>query len=252
MTNSRGFTLIEVTVTVSIIALLSAGILFGISEGSRNARNTDRIADLRTVQSAIELYKQKYGRYPARCTNANPALAGGWSGQEGTNYACAGGQPYIIGHTDVSDWDRDGNTTERFSFAPEFISALPRDPKLRDAQSGYVYTTNSAGTVYKLMAKRTVESEPVTYDHPLKSCDATHTGESTCSSSTQAPEFGNSAGRCDLGMCDRVHDSYSKPSWCDETDDIFQTTYAVSGGYAVASNATDVARLTEDILCEIQ
>lgn len=249
---SRGFTLIEVTVTVAIIALLSVGILFGISEGSRKARDTERISDLRTVQSAIELYKLKYGRYPARCTNANPGAAGNWSGQEGTNYACVVGQQYIMGHIDVSDWDRDGNTSERFTFAPEFISVLPRDPRLRDAQSGYVYTTNSAGTVYKLMAKRTVESESVTYTHPLKSCDATDTGQLTCSGSTQPPEFGNSGGMCDLGMCDRVHDSYSKPSWCEATNNTFQTTYSVSGGYAVAGNPTDVARLTENILCEIQ
>jgi prepilin-type N-terminal cleavage/methylation domain-containing protein len=251
MINSRGFTLIEVTVTVSIIALLSAGILFGISEASRKARDTDRIADLRTLQSAIELYKQKYGRYPERCTNANPGVAGRWSGQEGTNYACVTGQQYIMGHVDVSDWDRDGDTAERFSFAPAFISTLPRDPKLNGVQSGYVYTVNGAGTVYKLMAKQTVESETVTYEHSFKSCDVTDSGQVACTNSTQPKDPVNDS-RCDVGMCDRVHDTYGKPSWCEAGNTLFRTTYAVWGGYAVANNATDVARLTEDVVCEIQ
>ncbi len=236
MRNSRGFTLIEVTVTVAIIALLSAGILFGISEASQKARDADRVADLRTLQSAIELYKQKYGQYPARCPNATPPVAGGWSGQLGTDYACASGNQYILG------------------LAPEFISALPRDPKLNGTQSGYVYTVNPTGTVYKLMAKRTVESETVTYDHKLKSCDVTDSGQVTCSDATQPSEFGNSAGMCDLGMCDRVYDSYSKPEWCSASDVTgrFQTTYAVWGGYAVANTEQEVARLTEDVVCEIQ
>jgi len=249
MKYSRGFTLIEVMVTVAIIAVLSAGILFGIGEASQKARDSDRVADLRVLQSAIELYKQKYGRYPDGCRGA-----GVWSGQESTSYACASGQQYIQGHVDVSDWDRDGNTTERFSFAPEFIPVLPKDPKLNGVQSGYVYTVNAAGTVYKLMAKRTVESESVTYTHKLKSCDATNSGENTCSDATQPPEFGNSAGKCDLGMCDRVYDTYNRPEWCSESDVTgqFQTTYAVWGGYAVSSNASDVARLTEDVVCEIQ
>ncbi len=227
MINSRGFSLIEVTVTVAIIAILSAGLLYGVTEARQKARDTDRIADLRTLQSAIELYKQKNGRYPAGCRGANQ-----WSGQEGTSYACASGQQYIIG------------------LAPEFIAALPRDPLLNGAQSGYVYTTNTNGTVYKLMAKKTVESEVVTYAHKLKSCDATNSGQVTCTNDTQPKDPINDA-RCDIGMCDRVHDGYSKPAHCEENNADFSKTYAVWGGYAQSSDITDVARLTEDVVCEI-
>ncbi len=230
--NSKGFTLIEVTVTVAIIAILSAGILFGITEAGQKSRDSKRVADLRTLQSAIELYKLKYGRYPEGCRGPNQ-----WSGQAGTNYACAIGSQYITGHVDTTDWDNDGNRTERFSFAPEFIPALPRDPKpLADAQSGYVYTTNSEGTVFKLMARRTVEideklkSGTQGYIHQLKSCDATNSG---------------------TGICDSTAPTGNKPNHCQENDAVFKITYAVWGGFARGADALAVEQLTEDILCDI-
>lgn len=235
MINSKGFTLIEVTVTVAIIAILSAGILFGVTEARQKSRDATRVADLRILQSAIELYKQKYDRYPARCANANPVAAGSWSGQAGTNYACVSGNQYIVG------------------LAPEFLPVLPKDPKLNGSQSGYVYTTNTSGTVYKLMAKRTVESETVNYAHKLKSCDATDTGNIPCSLATQPPEYGNDPGKCDVGMCDRVVPSYSKPEWCSESDTggRFQKTYAVWGGFANGTSDALSTQATEDIVCEI-
>jgi prepilin-type N-terminal cleavage/methylation domain-containing protein len=232
MRNSRGFTLIEVTVTVAIIAILSAGILFGITEARQRARDTERVADLRTLQSAIELYKQRYGRYPEGCRGA-----GIWSGQAGTSYACATGNQYITGHIDTTDWDNDGNRTERFSFAPEFIPSLPNDPKpLPDAQSGYVYTTNGDGSVFKLTARRTVEideklkSGSEGYTHIMKSCDATHSG---------------------TGICDDTAPTGNKPNHCQENDSVFTSTYAVWGGFARGSDALSVEQLTEDILCDI-
>lgn len=235
MRNSRGFTLIEVTVTVAIIAILSAGILFGITEAGKKSRDTKRVADLRTLQSAIELYKQKYGRYPEGCRGPSQ-----WSGQAGTNYACTAGNQYITGHVDTTDWDNDGDRTERFTFAPEFIPTLPRDPKpLPDAQSGYVYTTNTDGTVFKLMARRTVEIDEKLssniqgegYSHPLKSCDATDSG---------------------TGICDATAPTGNKPAHCQENNaPIFKITYAVWGGFARGADASSVEQLTEDILCDI-
>jgi hypothetical protein len=185
------------------------------------------------MQSALELYKQKNGRYPSRCTNATPATSGSWSGQEGTNYACVVGQQYIVG------------------LAPEFIPALPRDPRLLDTQSGYVYTVNSDGSVYKLMAKRTVESETVTYAHALRSCDISNSGQVACTADVQPKDPSNDSA-CDVAMCDRVHNTYNKPVWCEETDVGFQTTYAVWGGYAMGVDEQAVARSTENIVCEIQ
>jgi hypothetical protein len=125
----------------------------------------------------------------------------------GTSYACASGGEYIVG------------------LAPAFIPKLPTDPKLlADGQSGYVYTTNADGTVYKLMARRTVESETVSYAHEFKSCDATDSG---------------------TGMCDAVISTGNKPNHCVENNGIFKSTYAVWGGFAIGSG---VLKITPKIL----
>jgi prepilin-type N-terminal cleavage/methylation domain-containing protein len=222
-----GFTLIELVVVISIVAILASVVIANVNEASKKSRDADRQADLRTLQSAIELYKGKYGRYPAGCN-----AAGTWSGQTGTAYACSSGNQYIVG------------------LAPEFIPVLPQDPKINGSTSGYVYTTNIAGTVYKLMAKNTVEAETVTATHPFRSCEISSSGQVPCSASTEPPDP-VSAPMCDVSICDRVHNSYSLPPHCDPNTTLFQKTYAVWGGYASNPSLTFVARLTEDIICEI-
>ncbi len=241
MKHTRGFTVVELITVVAIISILSGIVIFNAVTGSARSRDVDRQADLKTLQSAIELYKQRYGRYPAQCTPANPGAAGPWSGQPGTNFACVTGEQYIMGHIDTTDYDRDGNTTERFTFAPEFIPTLPIDRRIPDANSGYVYAVNANGTVYKLAARRTVEREVVTYAHPLKNCDADNTSRTTNQS-----QFYSTA-----PICNALITTGNKPNNCQENDPLFQTTYAVWGGNAPGSGTTvgSSADNTEDIIC---
>lgn len=143
-----GFTLIEILVVVAIITILAGVIGVSSLQSSQQSRDAKRQADIRMLQSAVELYKNKHGRYPAGCN-----AAGTWSGQQGTVYACPGGSnEYIVG------------------LAPEFIPTLPFEKKLNGTNSGYTYITNTNGTVYKILAMRTVESELVNYSHELQSC----------------------------------------------------------------------------------
>lgn len=68
---SRGFTLIEVLIVVTIIGLLSSIVLVGL--GGFRARGSDarRIGDIRQVQNALELYYSKKGAYPVlSCTSS--------------------------------------------------------------------------------------------------------------------------------------------------------------------------------------
>lgn len=246
-----GFTLIEVLVAVSIIGILSVVIAVNSIDSGKQSRDTERQADLRALQSAIELYRNKYGRYPAGC---NPV--GQWSGQLGTSFACPtpGDTQYIVGHVDVNDWDGDGDISERFSFAPEFISPLPTDPKKGSGQYGYVYNTNIAGTVYKLMAMNSVEGEDVAYKHPFASCDIIPDG------------FGNYQGTGANGLsaggwCAYVDESvYSgnEPPWCmrsemPSSDGRFAKSYGVWGGFtANAGGATQAQQMrnTTAVICK--
>ncbi len=232
MKSRQGFTVIEVVVVVAIIGILASVVIFNASRGNARSRDIDRQADLRTLQSAIELYKQRYGRYPAQCARANPAAAGVWSGQSGTNFACVSGEQYIMGHVDTTDSDRDGNTTERFTFAPEFIQTLPTDKKIPDANSGYVYTVSADGAVYKLQARRTVETETVTYSHPFRNCDQSTSAVAICDGTSVNNPWGGST-----------------PNQCldNDTSGVFQKTYAVWGGYA---RTGDVEQQTEIVVCQ--
>lgn len=65
--NQKGFTLIEMLIVVAIIGILSAVILVGLGPTQRTGRDARRLADLKQVQTALELYFQKEGQYP----NAN-------------------------------------------------------------------------------------------------------------------------------------------------------------------------------------
>lgn len=200
---TRGFTLIEIMVAVSIIAILTAVIGVRTVTVGQQSRDADRQTDLRTVQAALELYKSKYGRYPAGCNGP-----GVWSGQVGSGYACSGGNPlYIVGY----EADK--------PFTPEFMQALPKDPKLNGTNSGYVYATNAEGSVFKFMALDTVESETVGYQHHFARCGNMDSGLNDCSS---VRADGSGTGAYNTGG--------SEPSQCAAGPT--SNDYAVVGGYA--------------------
>lgn len=223
---TAGLSLVEMLIVVSIIAILSSVLFISFNEGSAQSRDAQRKADLRELQTALELYKNEHGRYPVGCngpvvtyTNA----VSGWSGELGTAHACADGRSdYIRGHA------------SGITFAPGFISSLPTDPRPGSGDYGFVYAANADGTVYKIMVRNAVETETVTYASEFSSCDSNNAGS---------------------GMCDAVNsNSNNRPTHCQESNAQFQTSYALWGGYAnvsplVSSGDTLIERRTEDIIC---
>jgi len=187
----RGFTLIELLVTISVIGILSSIVYANLGGTSGTGHDAKRKSDLRNMQSAIEQYKNKKGVYPSE------GCVVGSDGFSGENDCLA----YISG------------------LAPEFISVLPHDPK-RLTNVGYAYTTNSAGTVYKLMAVGTVESETVTSDSEFKSCDTS-------------------------GIC-----TTSGSGVCSPSNSRYQKSYAVWGGYADGANDAAVKTNTAQVICK--
>src|SRR3989344_8588107 len=62
--HKKGFTLLELIISIVIISLLTAIGSIGYTDIIQNARNAKRKSDLRELQLAIEKYYQDQGAYP--------------------------------------------------------------------------------------------------------------------------------------------------------------------------------------------
>ncbi|MBC7982067.1 prepilin-type N-terminal cleavage/methylation domain-containing protein [Candidatus Parcubacteria bacterium] len=63
-TKSKGFTLIELMVVISIISLLSSVVLASIKTAKEKADNAKIVSEMKSLQTALELYRAKIGIYP--------------------------------------------------------------------------------------------------------------------------------------------------------------------------------------------
>lgn len=71
----RGFTLIELLVVIAIIGLLSAVILASMSGARAKGRDTKRVADIKQLQLALQLYYDQNSSYPPTATDGTVTVA---------------------------------------------------------------------------------------------------------------------------------------------------------------------------------
>ncbi len=67
--NNKGFTLIELLVVIAIIGILSSVVLASLNSARKKARDARRIADLKQLQLALEMYNDTNSSYPTNLSS---------------------------------------------------------------------------------------------------------------------------------------------------------------------------------------
>ncbi|MBI2103908.1 type II secretion system protein [Candidatus Woesebacteria bacterium] len=104
MMKKSGFTLIELLVVISLLGILATLLIANLSSARQRGRDVQRKSDLRNIATAMRLYYNDYGVYPA--SSVGGEILGCGAGGTGT---CAWG----------TAWDADN---------VNYMSTLPADP----------------------------------------------------------------------------------------------------------------------------
>lgn len=139
-----GFTLVEILVSVAVIAILSTIVYMSVGAARDKTYDTQRKSDLAQLGIALKLYREDNGAYPA------PGCGANWeAGEPNPAYSSPGpADP-------VGNW----YVTECVDYipglAPGYIPELPLDPTSEYVNGeGYMYTSKASGNSYKLVVTR--------------------------------------------------------------------------------------------------
>ncbi len=134
----RAFTLVELLVVISIIGLLSTIAVVSLNSSRSKARDTKRLADIRQIMLAMQLYRETNGQYP------DPGALG-----------CGGGSTgwYCLGQATGDNCWRGGiaGCTNLNAALQPYIAKIPDDPENAVGFYGdayvYLYSGSDNGIV---------------------------------------------------------------------------------------------------------
>lgn len=121
--NQPGFTLIELMVTIAIIAIISAIGVVVYSSAQKSGRISKRAQDLAAIQTALEVYKSANGKYPIQAT-----------------------------------WECIESLPAAYTLAPKYMPVVPKDPLDSGAAVAncYRYQSDAVGNEYKIRTNPTI------------------------------------------------------------------------------------------------
>jgi general secretion pathway protein G len=121
---NAGFTIIEIAVVVSVIAIIASIILVSFGQVQKDSRDRERTADIMSLKYALDHYYRDNNEYPAVCAGDN----------SGCNVSLL--DPQLV---------------------PAYIPAIPTDPK---STTPYQYVRGVPGTVNSYGILITYETQP--------------------------------------------------------------------------------------------
>lgn len=111
---SSGFTIIELLVVCSIIAILASMTIASYMQSQMKSRDSRRKADLETVSQAVIMFQAEYKTYPGAGTTPNSTTI------------------------NVS-FSTESTTTQFTKDLNNYLTPLPHDPKVSSGTSDYYY-----------------------------------------------------------------------------------------------------------------
>jgi prepilin-type N-terminal cleavage/methylation domain-containing protein len=90
MKSKKGFTLIELLVVVAIMGLLATLAITALNTARARARDARRVADIRQIQAALELYFMDEAAYPTLVDDDYASFEGKCLGSTGFAASCSG------------------------------------------------------------------------------------------------------------------------------------------------------------------